>query len=196
MGVDGSIEPIDESKLARCANGDEMEGVKFPKDTLAYKFQSNPENLSENEMREAIVAAFRVWTSVTTIGFLEVSRGEEADVTFDFSTITQTDDGMGPKVVQTINSGNGKIIVFNSDTKWINATPEENSTKTFDLRFAALHAIGHELGFDHSPYSRSVMYPIFLQKRSSLNYEQRDLDEFDVENAKKFYGSMYETVEE
>jgi predicted Zn-dependent protease len=143
----------------------------------------NNSKLSSNAVRHEISEALRAWEAVTNVKFVEVETGEAnvligaqvdpigwafADVFYGSKT-----DGKA----RVITKG---LVCFNPKSPW--KIGFDGDKRTYDLRFAVMHEIGHVLGLDHPADSENQIMGFKYHERF------RTPQSGDILAATKLYG--------
>ncbi|XP_030839987.1 collagenase 3 [Strongylocentrotus purpuratus] len=145
---------------------------RWNKETLTYRIVNFPtmrkaSSVSEVQVRHDVRMAFKLWSDVTPLVFIEVHDDTvEVDIELKFGSRVHTSvygdpafDGEGGTLAHafTPNSGWGKT---NGD---VHFDDDEHFTHKIysgvNLFYTTAHEIGHALGLDHSDQRNSLMWP-------------------------------------
>ncbi|CAF4001328.1 unnamed protein product [Adineta steineri] len=169
--------------LDRCCLKDNFNHSKFgklgEKDIVTWTLNDTyiPE-LGIARARKQIRDAFYDWTKVTSIKFYEVTRDKKADIHLAF--VEKMNDPLlsGPDTCYgaTIPASTVEIH-FDLREKWI----DYDSFSGTNLRTAAVHLIGHALGFEHIFDKVSPMYTLYQINDTSSESDIEASSESNVE---------------
>ncbi|BAT90020.1 Metalloendoproteinase protein [Vigna angularis] len=162
----------------------------FRKTNLTYGF--HPAKVEHN-FADVFKNAFKRWENAA--GFLNLTETtyDDADIKVGFYNLATVfvGDVFGLSLITENPSSSVKTakIILNGDLIW--ALPNEKGNLSvkdgiLDLESAAMHQIGHLLGFDHSFMNDSVMYPYILQSQE----RKVELSNSDMDNTKKQYANV------
>ncbi|WVZ10022.1 hypothetical protein V8G54_014552 [Vigna mungo] len=162
----------------------------FRKTNLTYGFL--PESEVEPNAIKVFKSAFTRWADAT--GFLNLTETtyDDADIKVGFYTFSDVlvGDLYGFSLITQNPQSNVKTaeIKLNDILFW--ALPSEKGDLSakdgvLDLESAAMHQIGHLLGFDHSFMHDSIMYPYILPSQE----RKVELSDSDKNNIKKQYAN-------
>ncbi|XP_050396044.1 matrix metallopeptidase-21 [Patella vulgata] len=130
------------------------------------------------DQRATIDLAFRMWSEVTPLKFMEDIEGDIRDVDIEVAfgrgahgNCQQDFDGNGGEVAHSWVGGN---MHFDDDENY-------KSIRTYRhdgiyLLRIAVHEIGHVLGLSHTNKSFSIMYAIYNKLNSKPSFELNPLD--------------------
>lgn len=133
----------------------------------------------------AFRAAFRIWQSTTAVIFEEVADQAAADVVIGIQTVPT---GIAFADVQPQALSGSAIapirraaICLNPEKVWKSGF--DGDLKTYDLRYVALHEIGHILGLDHVWTKQGTVMAVDYTERHSLPQAG------DIAGARVLYGA-------
>jgi hypothetical protein len=145
---------------------------------LTYFYVSFYEQMSQEDVRRAVRAAFDKWEDCTPLTFREVFKTEEANFRIGFYRGDHGDQyafngifgALYDRVLAHAFSPSDGRIHFNDLERWyVNF-----------LETVATHEIGHALGLEHSPNREDVMYP--------TSNGQMNLQHHDIADIQSLYG--------
>ncbi len=132
----------------------------------------------------ALRAAFDLWEGVADIRFRRVEMPAKADILIGAQSVPRgvafadvayhrTSDEAGFRSIRRA------LVCLNPEKRWMDGF--DGDPKTYDLRYAIAHEIGHAIGLDHPGPSGELM---------SFRYEERfrELQAGDVAGAVGLYG--------
>ena len=111
---------------------------------------TNTNDVTIDQARAAVSAAFTNWTAQTGLNHTEVANG--GDILITFSAI----DGAGGTLAQAFGPPNGDITLDTGETWSVAAMLPAGSQ---DLETVILHELGHSLGLNHSGFGQASMFP-------------------------------------
>ncbi|XP_077868624.1 matrix metalloproteinase-19-like [Saccoglossus kowalevskii] len=135
-----------------------IQGSKWSKTDLTYKFYSYTNQLTHGQVRSAIYRAFQLWADVSPLTFTEVASGD-ADINIEFARWTHSDgyaasfDGPGGTLAHAYFPENGDAHFDDDETFTVYSDEGTN------LFIVAAHEFGHSLGLGHSNTQGALMYP-------------------------------------
>ncbi len=166
----------------RCGNPDlRSNGLRaagssaWPQAHLTYGFLNFSPDLTPEETRAAVRAAFDLWSQVTVLTFSERSPATDADIVIRFASGDHGDGHPfdGPSLILAHAfyppprggdlSGDAH---FDDSETWATALPIP--TDRVDLVSVAAHEFGHSLGLEHSSDPSALMYPYYRDAHRSL----------------------------
>ena len=132
--------------------------------------------------------AFRRWSDVANLTFVEVADSANVDIRFGYTSFDGGYGLLGRADYRYTDSSNGSF--FQSGTTIRFDTAESYSTSGGELRLGngvtfqsvALHEIGHALGLDHYTGSPAIMAPL---STSAVT----DLTASDIDGIRAIYGA-------
>ena len=166
------------------------QGNRWTNTDLRYGFQNFTPDLTQDEVRNAIAAAFALWSEVTPLTFTEVPVDQSPEIVIVFAAGDHGDGAAnafaGPGGVLAhafYPPPNGGTIAgdahFDEAETWSVVLPVPAGR--FDFVSVAAHEFGHSLGLAHSSIAGALMWPTYSG--------QRHLAEDDVAGIQSIYGS-------
>ncbi|XP_061461114.1 matrix metalloproteinase-28 [Rhineura floridana] len=145
---------------------------KWHKRHLTYRVVNWPWYLPQQQVRQAVKAAFELWSNASALVFWEAA-GEPADIRLTFFQGDHNDgvdnafDGPGGALAHAFFPRRGEAH-FDNDERW-----SLDSGKGRNLFVVVAHEIGHTLGLEHSPVRNALMSPYYkkLGKDFVLNWD-------------------------
>ncbi|XP_072834341.2 matrix metalloproteinase-28 isoform X1 [Pogona vitticeps] len=145
---------------------------KWFKRHLTYRLVNWPRYLPEHQVRQAVKAAFELWSNVSSLVFWE-AVGELSDIRLTFFHGDHNDgvdnafDGPGGALAHAFFPRRGEAH-FDDDERW-----SLGGGKGHNLFVVVAHEIGHTLGLEHSPVRNALMSPYYkkLGKDFILNWD-------------------------
>ncbi|XP_033028093.1 matrix metalloproteinase-28 isoform X3 [Lacerta agilis] len=161
---------------------------KWYKRHLTYRVVNWPRYLPEQQVRQAVKAAFELWSNVSSLVFWEAA-GDPADIRLTFFHGDHNDgvdnafDGPGGALAHAFFPRRGEAH-FDNDERW-----SLDSGKGRNLFVVVAHEIGHTLGLEHSPVRSALMSPYYkkLGKDFVLNWD----DILSVQNLYDLEDNLY-----
>ncbi|KAM8837022.1 matrix metallopeptidase-21 [Spinachia spinachia] len=150
--------------------------MAFSKRVLKWRLigEGYSSQLSVEEQRYIFVLAFRMWSEVSPLEFVEDTRSplEDVDIRLGFGTgrhlgCNQRFDGTGREFAHAWFLGD---IHFDDDEHF--TTP--NAGSGISLLKVAVHEIGHVLGLPHIYRAGSIMQPSYLPQESGFEMDWMD----------------------
>ncbi|KAM5180551.1 collagenase 3-like [Mantella aurantiaca] len=175
--------------LARCGVPDVagytiiQKDLKWSSTIISYQISNYTPDLTPVEVDKAIQKAFRVWSEVTPLKFIQLQNGT-ADMMISFGVREHGDffpfDGSSGVLAHAFAPGDqvGGDIHFDDDETW---TVDYSDYNLFSV---AVHEIGHSLGLGHSRNPVALMFPIY----SFFSSEVFSLPADDVLGIQELYG--------
>ncbi|NP_001083604.1 matrix metalloproteinase-28 b precursor [Xenopus laevis] len=144
---------------------------KWYKRHLTYQIVNWPWYLSKHQVRQAVKAAFQLWSNVSSLTFSEALR-DPADIRLAFYEGDHNDgagnafDGPGGALAHAFFPRRGEAH-FDSAEHW------SLDGKGRNLFVVLAHEIGHTLGLQHSSFKNALMSPYYkkLNKDYVLNFD-------------------------
>lgn len=162
--------------------------------TFQINLNGIPGGLIADDVQNAIVQAFRVWSDVASFAAYQVNSGADIEISFQIGDHgngnpleTPFDGSLGvlahafPPPLGFPNERLAGDIHFDAAETWSITIPTPVSS--FDLLTLAIHEIGHSLGLEHSSVPAAIMRPTF-----SPGSFQHTLDSDDITNITSLYG--------
>ncbi|EPS61169.1 matrixin family protein, partial [Genlisea aurea] len=156
------------------------------RDRLTYAFL--PENRLPAPTRSAFARAFRRWSAVTPLSFVETEAFEGADIRIAFFRGDHGDgepfDGLLGTLAHAFSPPSGRFHL-DGDENWVVDGDFLDATRTsaVDLESVAVHEIGHLLGLGHSSVREAIMYPTI-----AFGTRKVDLVDDDIAGIQELYG--------
>ncbi|NJM75747.1 MAG: matrilysin family metalloendoprotease [Acaryochloridaceae cyanobacterium RU_4_10] len=164
-------------------------GQQWNKTNLTYRFNSFTVDLIQEDIQDAFIQAFNIWSQVTPLTFTLIDTGTP-DILIHFVTGAPGEepfDGAGKDLARATwfytadNIITSSRINFDDSEQWTVTVPPPNTGT--DLVDLATHEIGHCLGLEHSSIQTAIMRPTFQNGTS-----QRFLDQDDINGIQSIYG--------
>ncbi|KAJ7309009.1 hypothetical protein JRQ81_008294 [Phrynocephalus forsythii] len=160
------------------------DGGKWSRRHLTYRLVNWPWYLPQQQVRQAVRAAFDLWSNVSSLVFWE-TEGDLADIRLTFFHGDHNDgadnafDGPGGALAHAFFPRRGEAH-FDKDERW-----SLGARKGRNLFVVVAHEIGHTLGLEHSPVRNALMSPYYkkLTKDFVLNWD-------DILAIQNLYGSL------
>jgi peptidoglycan hydrolase-like protein with peptidoglycan-binding domain len=192
LPVTGVLDPATTEQMAkpRCGFPDTAEfvaqGNKWTTNNLTYGFQEFSPDLTQAQVRSAIVQALNLWSAVTPLNFTEIPIGNNPHIRIRFVSGNHGDgsnfDGASGVLAHAFYPPpNGGDIAgdthFDEAETWSVNLPATG----IDLVTVAAHEFGHALGLAHSTINTALMAPFY-------NGPHRNLEADDVAGIQSIYG--------
>ena len=162
---------------------------KWEKQTIAWALESWPSQLSLEQARSALSAAFEQWEQHSGLTFQQVGTVAEADIVFSTQPTGDHGDSCSFGASTIAHSffphptfpvcPHGKLH-FNQEYKFTTSWRATN-WQPIDYQSLALHEIGHALGLAHSANNKSVMWKFYVGSRRTLHDD-------DIAGVQELYG--------
>ena len=165
----------------------ELDGRKWTKRNLTYRFRNFTPDMSQDKQKSAIQQAFELWDRACGLSFSETSGS--ADIEISFATGDHGDgssfDGPGRVLAHAFfpppNGGNlAGDAHFDESEVWETNLPIPSAR--IDLVTVAAHEFGHSIGLRHSKVRGALMFPTY---GGPMRYLHSD----DQAGARAIYGS-------
>lgn len=163
---------------------DYLTATPWSKKTLTYGYSNFTQDVSVARIRAAVEAAFKLWSDVTPLTFLEAAAGATPDIAIGFYAGDHGDgspfDGPSTVLAHAFYPGSSGLagdVHFDDAELWGDAA----AGSSVDLLTVAAHEIGHALGLAHSTIRSSLMFPTY-------SGPHRALDADDVAGIQSLYG--------
>jgi predicted Zn-dependent protease len=175
--------PPDVSVSSFVAQGNQWDHLN-----LTYSFQELTPDLTGQQIRDAILGAFVLWSQVTWLTFTEVANN--ADIVIRFVGGDHGDsfsfDGVGRVLAHAFSPPpNGGTLAgdahFDEDETWTVNIPQP--TGGIDLVTVAAHEFGHSLGLNHTSIRGALMFPTFSGPHRFLATD-------DIDGIQSIYGGL------
>ncbi|XP_072273003.1 matrix metalloproteinase-28 [Pyxicephalus adspersus] len=151
---------------------------KWYKHQLTYQIVNWPWYLSQHQVRQAVKAAFELWSNVSSLTFSEETGGP-ANIRLAFFDGEHNDgarhafDGPGGALAHAFFPRRGEAHFDNAEHWSLNG-------KGRNLFVVLAHEIGHTLGLQHSPFKNALMSPYY--KKLGRDYVLNFDDIFAIQN--------------
>uniref|UniRef100_A0A6Q2YXS1 Peptidase metallopeptidase domain-containing protein n=1 Tax=Esox lucius TaxID=8010 RepID=A0A6Q2YXS1_ESOLU len=160
----------------REVRGQEWGHMAFSKTVLKWRLigEGYSSQLTIEDQRQIFGVAFRMWSEVTPLEFVEDTRSplEDVDIRLGFGTgrhlgCNQKFDGTGREFAHAWFLGD---IHFDDDEHFT----APNTGSGISLLKVAVHEIGHVLGLPHIYRTGSIMQPSYLPQESGFEMDWTD----------------------
>ncbi|EDO41167.1 predicted protein [Nematostella vectensis] len=159
-----------------------LQGSRWEKSEITYRFASYGNDLSRTAVRRIFARAAKLWSDKMQLNIKETSDAK-ADFTVSFNSYDHGDgdpfDGPGGTLAHAFFPQYGGDLHFDDSE-----TYTEGKDAGVNLLFVAAHELGHTLGLSHSDVWQSVMAPYYPGYKANL-----ELHEDDVKGIRHLYGS-------
>ncbi len=164
-----------------------LEGRKWNKTALAFGYNEFTPDLTQAQIRAAILQALQLWSAVTPLTFTEVPVASPPDIVVRFVAGAHGDgsdfDGAGGILAHGFYPPpNGGALAgdthFDEAETWSVVLPPSG----IDLTTVAAHEFGHALGLAHSSVAGALMGPYY-------SAAHRNLEADDVAGIQALYGT-------
>lgn len=152
-----------------------LEGQKFEKQVIKWRLLESgySTRIPVEDQRATIDLAFRMWSEVIPLEFVEETSGDIASVDIEvaFGTGAHQNckrdfDGHGGEIAHSFSTGNMHF----DDDEFFKTMRSFSSDGIYLLR-VAVHEIGHVLGLMHTNKKYSIMYAIYEKENSGPEFE-------------------------
>ncbi|KAL4232259.1 Matrix metallopeptidase 21 [Mactra antiquata] len=152
-----------------------LEGQKFEKQVINWRLLSGgySSRIPVEDQRATLDLAFRMWSEVIPLEFVEETSGDisNVDIEVAFGTGAHQNckrdfDGNGGEVAHSFSTGN---MHFDDDEYF--KTMRSFTPDGIYLLRVAVHEIGHVLGLLHTNKKYSIMYAIYEKENSGPDFE-------------------------
>ncbi|XP_010867071.2 matrix metallopeptidase-21 [Esox lucius] len=167
---------LSKRRQRREVRGQEWGHMAFSKTVLKWRLigEGYSSQLTIEDQRQIFGVAFRMWSEVTPLEFVEDTRSplEDVDIRLGFGTgrhlgCNQKFDGTGREFAHAWFLGD---IHFDDDEHFT----APNTGSGISLLKVAVHEIGHVLGLPHIYRTGSIMQPSYLPQESGFEMDWTD----------------------
>ncbi|CAG5125753.1 unnamed protein product, partial [Candidula unifasciata] len=173
-------------------------GVLFNKEIIRWRLLTTgySTRIPVEDQRATIDLAFRMWSEVIPLQFVEdtTSHINDVDIEVAFGRGSHQNcehnfDGPGGEIAHSWNAGN---MHFDDEENF--KSIHSYSTDGIYLLRVAVHEIGHVLGLSHTNKSYSIMYAIYHGAGQSPEFELSWDDRHDIQNIYGVCKGSFNTV--
>lgn len=167
------------------------QGNRWDRTNLTYSFQEFSPDLTQQQIRDAVVAALNLWSQVSPLRFAEVPLASNPDFIIRYVAGDHGDgspfDGVGRVLAHAFYPPpNGGDIAgdahFDEAETWTVNIPVPAGE--IDFITVAAHEFGHSLGLAHSSVAGALMFPTY-------SGPHRFLAQDDIDGIRSIYGSGF-----
>jgi len=155
-----------------------LHGTFWHKNRLTYKMATYTSDLTRQQVDNTIQSALSMWAKVSPLTFSKVTDGP-ADIEIIFENKKDRGysfDGRGGELAYAYfpgsNAGRFGDLHFDDEELF---TVHKSQPGGVDLKWLALHELGHSLGLEHSSTKGAIMYPIYSGYHPGLELHRDDV---------------------
>lgn len=142
---------------------------KWPGSTVTWTIKQYSSKMSESEVRRAMQQAFKTWSQVMQLDFIEASPQAKTDMQIKFEKRKHDDpypfDGTGKTLAHAFYPRDGRLH-FDEEELWTAGDQRKIEVNEYvDFFSVAVHELGHSLGLEHTNTEGSIMLPYYLPPR-------------------------------